>query len=81
MHYIGQLCEAPTPVSTGVIKYLKREKQSNYQFVMTNDIQYDIALLEDCVRKLPTPISNGETARVAKHKTFQVDLSGYANLF
>jgi hypothetical protein len=49
-HYIGQVSQVPSHDQKGTIKYLKREKQSSFQFVFTNDDEYDIEE-EDIVQK------------------------------
>ena len=78
-HYIGQVSQVPSHDQKGTIKYLKREKQSSFQFVFSNDDEYDIEE-EDIVQKLPAPFSNGGTARAARHLVFPVDLSIYSNM-
>lgn len=76
IHYVGQIVEDG---EDQMIKYLKREKPTAYNFVCANEELFDF-LPEDIVCKLPNPTPHGGTTRVSRHLSFGVDLSIFTNI-
>ncbi|ESO01976.1 hypothetical protein HELRODRAFT_161188 [Helobdella robusta] len=60
IHYIGQIISEAGDL---MVKYLKREKMSSFNFICRNAELYQF-IKEDIVCKVPDPIQHGGTARI-----------------
>ncbi|ESN97517.1 hypothetical protein HELRODRAFT_177946 [Helobdella robusta] len=76
IHYIGQIISEAGDL---MVKYLKREKMSSFNFICRNAELYQF-IKEDIVCKVPDPIQHGGTARVSRHLVFPVDLTIFKDL-
>ncbi|ESO05302.1 hypothetical protein HELRODRAFT_171668 [Helobdella robusta] len=68
IHYIGQIISEAGDL---MVKYLKREKMSSFNFICRNDELYQF-IKEDIVCKVPDPIQHGGTARAILILSYEI---------
>ena len=80
--YVGQILARTedTDESTFEVKFMLREKPKSFTFIYPIVEDISEVSFEDVVGKLPNPIQHGDTARVARHMVFPVDLSYYSDV-
>lgn len=86
IHYVGQLFDVmeteDIESSDGdwMIKYFKRETQSNFKFIVPENTELFDVTKRDIVAKLPKPLQGAKTSRLARHLVFPYDFSKYSYL-